>query len=209
MRKIFIDLGGHVGQAIDRFYQEVEDAADWMIYSFEPIQFRALCINMKKYKNVQVISSAAGIKDCMLTMYPVPSDGQGATSLKGKYSGSVQYDSEVNVPCINFIRWFKEQVHSTDFVIIKINIEGGEYVLMPHLHEILDNINGAYIKLHHNKFITEEKKDLETIFHNFEKEIVDFKAFIFCDVCGGVGNEYKFKWLIEQSERKDILCQGK
>ena len=191
-RKIFLDVGSHKGQSIRQFYKEIEDASEWLIYSFEPLFDNIF----DKYNNVIFIKAAVSVEDGMLDIFPVPDEGQGGTTIKGKLTGSIDYKSAKRVNCIDFVRWFKKNINEEDFVIVKINIEGGEYSLMKHLPEILPNIDGMHIKLHHNKFESDVKSELLTIYNNFKLHLQDCETFVFCDP---TEEPYKFKWLVDQA----------
>lgn len=194
MRKVFIDIGGHIGQAIDRFFEEIEDASEWKIFSFEPIQWQNLMTRTKRYGNVEVIRAIVGNVDIpVASIFPVPDGGQGATYLLGKLTGGVQYNKPVIVPCIDLVKWFKEEIKEDDFVVMKMNIEGGEYPLMKRLPEILHRIDGLYIKLHHFKFNSVHKQDLLRSYENFQREFPKCRGQIYCDPSE---KPYKFKWML-------------
>ena len=195
IHKVFIDIGSHIGQSIDRFYQEIDDAADWDMYCFEPIQFRRLKERLDEHHNIKFIEAAVGITNGKVMIYSVPKGGQGSTIMKGKSTGDVNYKDGKFVDYIDFIEWFKHNTDVEDFIIIKINIEGGEYVLMPRLFEIMSRVNGLYIKLHHHKFIENQKSKLLKIYEDFKRQIAKYKTFVFCDTSE---DEYKFKWMLNK-----------
>ncbi len=199
MRKVFIDIGGHIGQSVDLFFEQIEDACEWDIYCFEPLQYDNLIRRMKRYNNVVTIKAIVGSLDGEDFIYPVPLDGQGATSIVGKLTGDVQYSKRILVREIDFARWFYKEIFAEDFVLVKVNIEGGEYRLMKSLIARIEWINGLWIKLHHNKFEFSKKAELLEIYKQFQKEVKNCKAFIYCDI---TENPYDFKWLMEKACEK-------
>jgi hypothetical protein len=59
--------------------------------------------------------------------------GEGSTIVKGKTTGRVDYEWPALVECRDFADWLLE--HAGDNVVVKMNVEGAEYVLLPHLAE--------------------------------------------------------------------------
>lgn len=194
--KIFIDVGSHIGQSIHAFYKEIKNAADWRMYCFEPIQYDNLINSTKGYNNVECIRAAAGIRDGKIAMFQVPAGGQGTTVIRGKLTGDVDYRKEILVNCIDFIKWFKDNIEEGVFVIIKMNIEGGEYTLMPRLLEVMPQIAGLWIKLHHPKFELTQKAKMIQIYKDFKMELLKYNTFVFCDV---TESSYRFKWLVDKT----------
>jgi FkbM family methyltransferase len=200
MRKVFLDIGAHTGQSFHQFYRENKDAADWQVYCFEPLFNNPLEKTTFEFSIVQWVRAAVGVENGLVEIFPVPDGGQGATTQKGKTTGDVLYDKPVTVDCIDLVKWFGDYIRDDDFVIVKMNIEGGEYALMPRLPEILPKIAGMHIKLHHNKFNAEEKAKLLAIYHEFQAQIDEqFYIFVLCDPTEG---PYDFEYLVEQAHVK-------
>eukprot|EP00756_Hemistasia_phaeocysticola_P052606 Hpha_TRINITY_DN27865_c0_g1::TRINITY_DN27865_c0_g1_i1::g.194045::m.194045 len=57
----------------------------------------------------------------------------------------------VNVPSVDMARWARENLRPEDFVVLKMDVEGFEYLLIPHLyksgvlHELVDEV---YLEIH-------------------------------------------------------------
>lgn len=197
MHKIFLDIGAHTGQSVHQFYKEIRDASSWDIFCFEPIQFKALKQNTRKYKNVTCYEGVVGTQNKAVNIFPVPHGGQGATVVFGKLSGDVQYNLPKLVSCFDFVTWFDNSIRDEDFVIVKMNIEGGEYPLMSRLPEILSKIACIHIKLHHTKFEAEKRQGLISTYEDFKSKLGQFKkTFVFCD---NTEKPYNFKWLVESA----------
>ena len=197
MRKVFIDIGSHVGQSIDQFYEEIPDAEDWKIYAFEPIQYDNLMRHVQvHYNNVVCLKGVVGIRDSETTIYPVPDGGQGASVVSGKLTGGIQYEKGVAVRSIDFIQWFKANIRSDDLVVVKVNIEGGEYELMTRLSEIMPYIHGIWVKLHHLKFEAGHKLEMLKALETFRAKLSQFKTFVFLDTSE---DPYRFAWLVEMA----------
>ena len=154
-RKLFIDVGSHLGESVRRFYREVEDADLYEIYCFEPDMetFKQLDANVGHIKNVNLINAMAGVKDGLETFYPAANNNEGGTTLQGKLTGGVNYTKPTTVESIDFNRWLQSNVNDGDKVILKVNIEGGEYNLMEHMLGKTDGlIDTCYMQLHAHKF---------------------------------------------------------
>ena len=156
-RKVFVDIGGHLGESITKFYTDVDNAAEYQIFSFEPYSeaFAQLTQNTCRLKNCQLLNQAVGIEDAIVDLYPGHSHlGEGSTLLPGKKTGAVEYSQPTKVELIDFVRWFNENIYPTDQVVVKMNIEGGEYPLVLHMlkHQLLARISVLYVQWHADKF---------------------------------------------------------
>jgi len=199
MKKIFLDIGGHSGQAIHAFYEQVPDAMDWQIFSFEPIQYAALVSGTRYYDNVECLDLAVGIENGKIQMFPAKAAGQGSTIMSGKLTGDLNYENTVPVNCVNFVEWFGRNIKPDSFVIVKMNIEGGEYLLMPELPKILDRVAGIYLKLHHTKFDPPQRIKFESIYKGFLSDIIKHTAVVYCDLSE---NNYDFQQLLRRVRGK-------
>jgi len=194
-RKVLVDIGGNTGQSINQFYNQIANAKDWAIYSFEPVEYDKLVSNCSKYNNVSCIRAAVGCRDERIKVYtPKSKRGQGCTTIFGKTTGRISYDTYLEVDSINIVDWFNDYINEDDFVIVKINIEGGEYDLMSALIKILDKIHCLYIKLHHNKFLQPQREPMLKKLEEFLKLSRDSKTNIHLDE-----NEklYNFKEMLQ------------
>lgn len=169
-RKILVDIGAHRGQTVKQFYDQIVDADGWKIFCFEPVEFEGLSRSTVSFRNVTVIPAAAGLTNGSINFYMCKkAHAQGHTSKIGKKTNSIEYGNKVAVKVINFVEWFKRTINHDDLVIVKMNIEGGEYDLMPVLPEILEDISGLYIKTHHHKFIGNQKHSMWRILKTFSE----------------------------------------
>jgi len=85
---------------------------------------------------------------------------EGGTLILGKLTGAIDYKHPIVVKSIDFVWWLRRNFTKKDFIIIKINIEGGEYVLMLDMLEkdITGMIDQIYIQLHAHKFKMGKKR---------------------------------------------------
>jgi FkbM family methyltransferase len=163
-RKVFIDIGGHIGETIRQFCKQVADHDEYEIYSFEPDprSYKILDSVLYGMKNLTTINACLGAGDGMVDFYCGGVNyGEGSTAIENKQTGGVDYDSPVKVECIDFGRWLKENIKPEDYVVVKMNIEGGEYDLMELLldRNLTGLIDKAYIQLHAHKFPFGEQRE--------------------------------------------------
>ena len=109
-----------------------------------------------------LLNVAAGLEDKEIDFNVDTQKGKtsytGSTILNDKISGVFV---KRKVTCIDFPKWLKENINKEDYIVLKIDIEGFEYVLLEKLLEenMIDLINVLYIEWHWKKIksITEER----------------------------------------------------
>jgi len=176
-RKVFLDIGGHLGESITKLYQEVDDAASYQIFSFEPHpeSFKTLTQRTHRLKNVQLVNKAVGPSDDIVPFYLGYSQwGEGSTTLMGKQTGAIEYEQPISIEMIDFYRWFQENIYNNDTVVVKINIEGGEYPLLVRMldTQLLSKISHLYVQFHSDKF--ESPGTFKFVEERLEKEMKDY-----------------------------------
>jgi len=173
-RKVFIDIGGHIGESVRRFYREVKDADKYDIYSFEPDleTFNKLKETVGYIKNVSLLNMAVGFNGLVDFFRGGINLNEGGTTKQNKLFGKVDYKNPTKVKSVLLSQWLRENISPEDFIVIKINAEGGEYTIMKDLlSENVDYIDKMFIQLHSNKFASPEKEDFQKIERRFKKNI--------------------------------------
>jgi FkbM family methyltransferase len=157
-RKVFLDIGGHLGESVRRFYREVEDARHYEIYTFEPHPdcCKKLTQTLAKMKNVDVIKAAVvGDNSQERFLYPGSiNQADGSSILKGKKTGGLDYDNPLQIKTIGLVAFLDSiDINRKDYVVLKMNIEGAEYEIMDFLikTDTLKYINQVYVQTHKNK----------------------------------------------------------
>lgn len=161
-RKVLIDLGGHLGETVRRFYKEVVDARFYDIFTFEPHKecFKKLQSVLSRlpnvtFRNKAVVKTSDGQKHEMRQLYPGKvNDGDGSTLVKGKTTGGVNYANGSMVRCIDLKQMLGTNgINGDDYVILKMNIEGGEYGLMEYIidENMMGCFNQIYVQTHKDK----------------------------------------------------------
>lgn len=162
---VYIDAGGHGGQSIDRFKNMMGAIPNARIYSFEchPRCYEKL----KSYAtdNIIVSNKAVWIEDGEIDFYLDMLDkttdrgfpGQASTISKTKMErgieGQFTNDSLIKVPCIDFSKWIKTNLNKSDYIFLKMDIEGAEYEVLDRMIETgaINYLDDLDIEFHWHK----------------------------------------------------------
>lgn len=122
--KVYIDCGAHVGEGLEEFANDCE-----RIYAFEPDPK-----TFEKLKEKQGLRpvffprcQAVWIEDGVVDFYRSTKDSTRSTLMAEKISGAVDFKNPIKVDAINFGKFLKDNFLPTDYVIVKMDIEGAEY----------------------------------------------------------------------------------
>lgn len=157
-----LDLGANDGCSIRKFKYEFLKNKEYRIYSFEPHPFFVPYLEKeeKKDKRVKFYKKAVSVKNAKTIFYY--SEGNDGSSLnKTKTSNGIDKKNNFNVECIDIVNFInKLDIKQYDKLWVKMDIEGEEYKIIPHLYKnnLLTKIDKIFIEWHYNKIsnITEE-----------------------------------------------------
>lgn len=185
-RKVFIDIGGHLGESVKRFYRQRPDADEFETYCFEPDPaiFKKCFDNIGAMPNTFVFNSALTTQTGTAQMKTGSiNDGEGSTLMSGKLTGGL--NNTITVKCKS-IKEFFQSLWSFDYCIVKMNIEGGEYELLPYLVEtgLMNFIDELYVQLHSLKFDLENRIKMDCIELKWRQNMTAFKTKIFATTKG-------------------------
>lgn len=180
-RKIFLDIGGHLGESVRRFYRERNDADQFEIYCFEPDPaIASKCFsNIGMIPNVTVIDSALASEHTVREMHiGTVNAGEGSTLMSGKQTGGLRNTLSVN--CRD-IKEFFDSLGKFDYCIVKMNIEGAEYELLPYMVKtgLFDKIDELYIQLHSLKFDLINRMKMDAVELQWRQDMKNYKTRIF------------------------------
>ena len=161
MRKIFIDCGYNMGDVTSEFRNKLGDSFEYYAFEANPYLY-------EKYKNkhdfLSLQSKAVWIADGQIPFYVVVVDRNGndnkytgaSTLIKEKSNWNMsihQREEEVLVECIDFSKFLSDNFEKTDYIIVKMDIEGAEYEILNKLIEIdtADFMNEIYVEFHDEK----------------------------------------------------------
>lgn len=147
--KIFIDAGAHEGCSVKKFRKLYDKKIEYHIYSFEPEpDFVSYFKDIPKHT---FINKAAWIKDGKMDYYRSKEQLRaGGTLLKEKKSGNLDKGNPIKVKTIDFSKWIANNFSKDDYIILKMDIEGAEYEVIPKMLEdrTFDYINELWIEWH-------------------------------------------------------------
>lgn len=187
--KIFIDCGTHLFQGFKQFAEKYNIDNEWKCFCFEANPF-----TYKRSKEIydQLISEGYNITHFNKAVYNI--DGKinvncsiddGGPYADGHFSqgsnilldppdydhvyhcGFSYTEEDVIVDTINFSNFLKENITKDDFVVVKMDIEGAEFEVLPSIieDESYKLINDFYCEFHERFFEPKSKyKKLKEIY---------------------------------------------
>jgi FkbM family methyltransferase len=69
-----------------------------------------------------------------------------------------KYKKTVKVQTIDFVKWLKDNISKDDFVLIKMDIEGVEFKVLPRIIENSEYVNEMFIEFHYNRWMKPQKE---------------------------------------------------
>ena len=153
MRKIFLDIGGWNGASAVFFRKHHPQGAEFEIFTFEPDKGNIASI-MAKNLPVTLIPKSAWSSTGKMRFYPGGAmPGSGGTMYSQKTTGNVNPNKYYEVDTIDLGAFITDNFKKTDFIILKMNCEGCEYEIIPHLArlDLISWIDKWYVQWHWEK----------------------------------------------------------
>jgi len=176
VEKFFIDCGANTGQSIDLFINNWEDSKDYKIYSFEANKDFNVELNQKRYyynkegysvsinvpvavwdKETENELSLFGGGECA-----VVSDEKTATLGP---STIIESTRDFKPKSIRLSTWIKENLLESDYLVLKMDIEGSEYRIIKDMDQegSLSFVNEFYYEWHGPKKGFSFQDDINTL----------------------------------------------
>lgn len=150
--KIFIDCGANEGQSIDNFIKKWTDWKEYSIISFEadPRLMKSFD-RFSNLENVEINNTAVWIYDGTVNFYQCQ-DGKVSSSIIGTKRTGRLSNIPISVNCIDLAKLILN-IKNASNIILKIDIEGGEYDLLEHMLKtnVFEYIHELYIEFHEGK----------------------------------------------------------
>ena len=182
MKKIFIDCGTHLFQGLCEFVEKYNIDETWECYSFEanPITFQlsqdnyktltqSWNLNIKHYNKAVYVENTKLRVNCSKdewgenSFYYI-SAGSNVLLNAPKYDdiskANFNYnDGEILVDSIDFCEFLKSSCKKGDYVVIKMDIEGSEFYVLPKIIEqnLFDLISEMSVEFHERFFEPKEE----------------------------------------------------
>lgn len=177
MNKILIDLGAHKGESIE-WFSKYYDLSGFQIIAFEPNTDLHFYLHQvtRKYRACRIVPYAAWISDESKSLKMGHDKWSASSTLikKKKVRGKIVTNKEVE--CIDIAQYIRYHFLPTDYIILKMNIEGAEYQVIPHLFNtgVVDWVNKLYVAWHWNKMNMPKNRHMK-IFNAVKHEIWDIE----------------------------------
>lgn len=179
--KVFIDCGTHLFQGFKQFAEKYNIDGEWKCFSFEANPFtyeRSQDVYKELLEsgynithfNKAVYNSEGTIKvNCSRDDGGPYADGhfsQGSNILSDPpdydqtyHCGFTYQEEEVTVETVDFSKFLKDNVSEDDFVVVKMDIEGAEFEVLPSMikDESYKLINDFYCEFHERFFEPKSK----------------------------------------------------
>lgn len=164
-KKVFLDLGANVGQGLEEFIGKFQIDGTWEVHSFEPNK-ESFDILKSKFSNTNFnfhnkgLASENCIKIFNAENIPGTQSNAGAGSTfieKENWSirspanwGAGELVDSYEVECLDFCEFILTNFSKEDFIVVKMDIEGGEYEILPKLIKspAAEFINEIFIEFH-------------------------------------------------------------
>jgi FkbM family methyltransferase len=170
MRKVFLDCGTNLCQGLNQISNENKIDESWIVYSFDANPDVYNHIDKSKFPNVSFINEGVWNESCyrplaqelcavtlengfLLTDVKI---GGSSNIMGGDYKWGDWIEKEnilsnsLEIKCFDLSSFIKDKFSKEDYIIVKLDIEGSEYVVMDKLISdgTIDYVNHFYIEWH-------------------------------------------------------------
>lgn len=165
-----------MGETVSRFYQQVQDASTWTIYSFEPHpeSYQTLVQNCAGHSNIKCVEAAVtGNSKKIRSLYcGKTNNGEGSTMVVGKRTGRIDTEHPRQVKAISLADFVNRNLKADDHIVLKLNIEGGEYEVMQHIlnERLMGRFAQFFIQLHTDKLPAKDADKYVQLEHRFARQ---------------------------------------
>ena len=145
----FIDCGANIGQSIE-WAQKTFHGYNLKIDSFEPLPLNIEVLNEKylSQENITIHPKAISTTNSTQRFYCQNWGARTGSSLvEGKRSAT---DGYIDVETIDLAEWLNLNINKDEIAILKIDIEGSEYEIMPEIIKNKDKIKMVLCETHGN-----------------------------------------------------------
>ena len=151
--KYFLDLGGNDSCSAKIWRKMYDPKAEYKIYTFEPEP------DFEQYyqtiENHVLIPSGVWIEDGLMHFYQDILDSRkaGGSMMQDKFSSNLDKEHPITISTVDFSQWLIHNFNMNDEVIVKMDIEGAEYQVIPKMFDdnTLQYIDKLMIEWHWKK----------------------------------------------------------
>ena len=174
MRKIFLDVGSHIGQTIKEVIKNKYNFDK--IYGFEPCKNNFNFLVEKYGSNNNLVLNNFGLSDKSKEVILYDPESIGASIYSDKRG--IDITKKETIKLLEASEWIKENLKKDDIIFMKLNCEGSECDILENMidNNIFDNINHIMIDFDVVKIKSQTyKKD------NIMKKIKNKKNYDLCE----------------------------
>lgn len=166
--KFFIDLGAHNGNTLLKALDKYPDFDEYSGY--EPIHklYKESLKRLNGAKKVKIYNLAVGTKTAPITIYEDMTTHKLGSSV---YSDKTQKKARKVECTMVSIDVVMEKIQLSDYVVLKIDIEGAEYELLEYMIEtkLIDLVDEIYCEWHQHKIPSIPISRHNTLVSNLQK----------------------------------------
>jgi len=165
MLKFLIDLGANNGCSLRKFSDELEDFSEYQVFCFEPGSVgrsKEMKDTLSKSPNVKFFNQPVSDQSKLIKFYEHTSNSSASTTWKSKANDKGRRGSCGSDIKGEILEYEVESIDIANFIIknillqnplrliLKMDIEGEEYRVIPHLLEnkIFSHVSELYIEWH-------------------------------------------------------------
>ena len=143
MKKVLVDIGSNVGDTI-RLLKKKSGPFD-AIYAFEPNPYHSALYD--DCPDVLLSTSAMWTYNGKVK-FNIYNDPHMACS--GLYKRTNMEAEEIEVECLDFSEWLKNNLDPDDYIVLKMDVEGAEFKILKHAinNGGIENVNELYVEHH-------------------------------------------------------------
>lgn len=150
VNSVFVDLGANIG-TISQYVNDTSGGCKIFCYEPHPAAFKVLEDKFSKYENINLYQLAVSDTTKKVKFF-FHKDSEGSSDLHKSTSTSI-FKEKPNVSSSNFIYVksidFESLISKHDFIdILKVDIEGAEYKIIPSIIENRSKIGMVVCELH-------------------------------------------------------------
>jgi FkbM family methyltransferase len=148
--KFLINCGGHMASGLTRIRAELDPDSELFVHTFEPNP--AYADGYKNIENHKFHQKAVWIYDGQVKLYLQPGYCSQGHSLCAEKT-NVNPNDFLLVECVDFGAWIKSTFKKTDYLLVRMDIEGGEYKVLDSIIKdcSIYYIDKLLVEFHHRK----------------------------------------------------------